>query len=42
MLVAFFEAGLSYRDADAKLEDEQTSLAPFDDHMRPPMEAMFQ
>ena len=33
MLFAFFDPCLSHRDADAKLKNEQTSLAPFDDHM---------
>ena len=33
MLFAFFDPCLSHRDTDAKLKDEQTSLAPFDDHM---------
>ena len=33
MLFAFFDPCLSHRDADAKLKDEQASLAPFDDHM---------
>ena len=33
MLFAFFDPCLSHRDADAKLKDEQTSLALFDDHM---------
>ena len=33
MLFASSEPGLSHRDADIKLKTEQTSLAPFDDHM---------
>ena len=33
MLFAFFDPCLSHGGADAKLKNEQTSLAPFDDHM---------
>ena len=42
MLFAFSEPGLSHRDADIKLKTEQTSLAPFDDHIAGALEAMFQ
>ena len=33
MLFVCFDPCLSHRDSDAKLKDEQTLLAPFDDHM---------
>ena len=33
ILFSSFVPCLSHRDADAKLKDEQTSLAPFDNHM---------